>query len=96
MKLIEVKCVNPYFNDVWSGIKPFEIRFNDRGYVEGDLLLQREYGDNLQDGGFCMGYTGREVLQLITKMRIPDDGKFGGVSRGYCLFYVKELWRKCV
>ncbi|MNM92122.1 hypothetical protein D3C81_1044440 [compost metagenome] len=39
----ELKCVNPYYEHVVSGIKPFEIRKNDRNYGAGDLIKLMEY-----------------------------------------------------
>lgn len=54
MKFHELKAVNPFFTDVWKGIKKFEVRFNDRDYQIGDQLLLREYSLN--------GYESREIL----------------------------------
>ena len=40
-----------YVDHVLSGIKPFEVRRNDRAYVAGDYLLMREVGDTgIEDG----------------------------------------------
>ena len=85
MKFIEIKCVQPFFDEVWYKDKPFEIRFNDRGYEVGAIVWQREYVDG--------DYTGRGVIQKITKMLIPEN-TFAGLSKGYCLFYVEEIDRR--
>jgi hypothetical protein len=39
----ELKCVNPWFQQVWEGSKPFEIRKLDRDFRAGDTLWLREY-----------------------------------------------------
>ena len=33
-----VKCVEPYFSDLKSGVKTFEVRKDDRDYKVGDLF----------------------------------------------------------
>jgi len=38
-----LKCQQPYFNDIWEGYKPFEIRHNDREYEAGDSVLLIAY-----------------------------------------------------
>lgn len=37
-----VKAFSKYFQDVKKGIKPFEVRFNDRDYHVGDTLVLEE------------------------------------------------------
>ncbi len=57
MKIHELKAVNPFFNDIWNGIKNFDVRLNDRNFKIGDFLLLREYSLN--------GYEFREILCKI-------------------------------
>ncbi len=52
-----LKCWPPYFAAVVSGVKPFELRKNDRDFAIGDTLLLREFDGN---------YSGREVRAKIT------------------------------
>ena len=40
MKLIEVKCEQPFFDMVWSGKKSFEIRLDDREYRVGYVSIR--------------------------------------------------------
>lgn len=54
-----VKCQNPYFTQVWTGAKTFEIRFNDRGYEGGDTVVLREWNAETQT------YSGRYVQATI-------------------------------
>lgn len=55
----ELKIARAYFEAVISGIKPFEIRKNDRGYQTGDTVTLREWDDALQN------YTNREYSATI-------------------------------
>jgi hypothetical protein len=43
MKIHELKTIDPYFQNVWDGNKKFEVRFNDRDFKVGDLLLLKKY-----------------------------------------------------
>jgi len=56
----EIKCINPYFTDVWNVHKNFEVRENDRNYKAGNFVLIKEFDKNTA----C--YTGRSVLVIIT------------------------------
>jgi hypothetical protein len=48
------------FNQVLGGLKAFELRKDDRGYEEGDLLHLCEYEP------FSRAFTGREVTRRVT------------------------------
>jgi len=41
-KTHELKLKQPYFDAVLNGRKTFEVRFNDRDYQEGDIVIFRE------------------------------------------------------
>jgi len=43
IKRHRAKCLTPYFREIISGNKTFEIRFNDRGYKEGDEITLLEF-----------------------------------------------------
>lgn len=42
--LHEIKIEEPYYIQVLSGAKTFEIRYNDRGYQAGDTVLMSVAG----------------------------------------------------
>ena len=70
-----LKILPQYYADVISGVKTFEIRFNDRGYKVGDMLVLREF-----DG---VNYTGREALREVCYLiDSPDYCKDGYVVLG--------------
>lgn len=48
------------FNQVLGGLKPFEIRVDDRNFAEGDLLNLCEWEP------YARAYTGRELTRRIT------------------------------
>ena len=37
-----LKCVHDFFEQVWMGNKPFELRKDNRGFVVGDVLVLHE------------------------------------------------------
>ena len=94
----EIKCQTEFFEKVWSGVKTFEVRLNDRNYQVGDVLCLRELRKDL--------YTGRMVEATITDVYIGEYCR-----DGYCLISFRmtfpgyemissavylELWRKFV
>lgn len=56
----ELKTLPEFFRKVVTGVKPFEIRRNDRGFDEGDTLILREWTGE--------AYTGREAVAEVTYM----------------------------
>lgn len=58
MKTHNLKILTEYFEDVQKRIKTAEIRYNDRGFMEGDWLVLEEWtGEE---------YTGFSVVRQIT------------------------------
>lgn len=57
----ELKISPEYFDAVHSGIKPFEVRKNDRPFKVGDSLLLLEY-----DSKATVQYSGRRTNKIIT------------------------------
>ena len=76
MTIHEVKTMPEYFQAGADGRKPFEVRYNDRGYKVGDVLRQREWSP-------FGGYTGRSLDREITYvLDDPDFCKEGFVVLG--------------
>jgi|GEM_PF-728157 len=73
----ELKCWPPYFEEVLTGRKPFEVRkIEDRWFKVGQTILLREYDGSLkQREPETDGYTGRTCLRRITY--ILGDGDWG-------------------
>lgn len=60
-----LKTIPRYFIAVESGVKNFEVRFNDRGYAVGDILHLQEFADG--------EYTGRETTKEICYILDSED-----------------------
>jgi hypothetical protein len=45
MKEHKLKCWPDYWNAIAAWIKPFEVRFNDRGFMVGDVLVLEKYDE---------------------------------------------------
>lgn len=68
-----LKCSPEYFDAVASGVKPFEVRINDRGFKVGHHLVIRE----LDTEG---NKTGRSTVKQVTYV-LTDA--FPGIAKGY-------------
>ena len=77
---------------MWDGLKPFEIRENDRDYKVGDILWLREYDKMGAKWGDGTGYSGREILCVIVDIAIPIN-VFKGLTPNYCAMTLRELLR---
>ncbi len=72
-KVHRIRLGESFFEDACSNIKSFELRKNDRGYKEGDLLELMEFADGRN--------TGRMVRKLVTY--ILED--YTGLEDGFCI-----------
>ena len=59
----ELKIASIYFAEVINGNKTFEIRNNDRGFVEGDKVVLHEMAGAPGEGGYI--YTGRRCAAEV-------------------------------
>lgn len=91
MKTHELKTDPEVFQPSVEGVKPWEIRFDDRGYEVGDRLRLRETqysGDDMKDGKPLI-YTGRE---LIVKVDYVLHGHPAyGIDDGWCIMSVSGV-----
>lgn len=66
----ELKTDATVFQLSCDGLRPFEIRLNDRGFKNGDILILKETlhsGDDMRKG--CpLIYTGRRLLVEVTSI----------------------------
>ena len=70
----DIKCWPEYFQAVKSGIKPFELRKDDRGYAVGDILHLREFDPDTAT------YTGDDIDKAVTYV-LPTK-LFGALGEG--------------
>ncbi len=78
-KVHNVKLGATFFEDVKSGRKSFELRKNDRGYKEGDMITLHEYKD------------GSETGRCITKKIVYILEEFQGLKEGYCILGLEKI-----
>ena len=83
-KLHDLKILKEYFDAKLAGIKPFEIRYNDRDFQVGDYLRLREIVPTPGTSPVIHEYTGRvlitEVLYILKGVGLQD----GYVALGEC------------
>jgi len=72
-----LKSLPEFFQPIMDGTKTFEIRLNDRGYQEGDVLWLREWSEK-------GGYTGSCCLKVVTYLTTFEQ------KDGYVVMGIKE------
>jgi hypothetical protein len=76
----DLKTIPPYFDEVLSRRKKFEVRKNDRDFQVNDYLVLREY-----DGG---KYTGNSVGAYVTDVL---HGPAFGIEEGYVVMSIEVV-----
>lgn len=77
-KVIEVKCVEPFFGKLKCGNKTFEARLNDREYEEGDTIVCNQFDPE-------RGFTGERYVFTAGFILY---GPAYGIQEGYCVISV--------
>lgn len=78
MRIHELKTWPPSFEQILSGRKSFELRFDDRGFQVGDVLCLREY-DPLP-----RAYTVRSTMVRVTHI-MTHDYAYGALLPGFAI-----------
>ena len=92
MKTHELKTDPEVFQASIAGVKPWEIRFDDRGYEVGDRICLRETrysGEDMKDGR-PLEYTGREVWRKIDYILHGHPAGYG-IDDGWCIMSVSAV-----
>lgn len=79
-----LKTVSPYFEDVMSGAKGFELRRNDRNFQRGDLLMLCEF--DRATGSL----TGRIIEARVTYM-LANDPTIRGLTPGFVIMGISKI-----
>jgi len=74
----ELKTIEPYFTDIQSGVKTFDVRKNDRSYKVGDVVHFRQWLPLFT--GYEWVYSGNGIIKTVTY--ILPGGQFG-IEPGY-------------
>lgn len=79
MKAHDLKIKPIFFREVINGKKTFELRYDDRDYEVGDILILREYEE---------GYTGHMAIVEVTSILMDYDG----LKPWFVIMSTKLLW----
>lgn len=77
-----LKCWPQYFEAIVFDQKTFEVRYNDRGYERGDILILREYNNDTKE------YTRRQ-----TRVEVTNVFNEFGLQPGWVIMSLKKC--KC-
>jgi hypothetical protein len=82
MKTHLLKTIQPYFDDISLGKKPFELRKNDRNFKLGDIILLIEYNP-----------VSDQIIPKIIATRVTYfmGDNHAGIEQGYCILGVTVL-----
>ena len=83
-KIHKIKLRDKFADDVESGRKNFEIRFNDRGYQTGDLV-QFTVVDDMGTHLYIYGELEKKLFEITYVL----NG--WGLKDGYVVFGIKEI-----
>ena len=75
-RVIQLKTDPQVFTETLAGRKSFEIRFNDRDYKVGDILLLKEtrFSGYQMSRGELLVFTGRECFVEVTHVMAGGYG----------------------
>lgn len=93
MRVHNLKTDPQIFDRTWQGVKNFEVRWNDRDFQVGDLLILEETkhtGHEMKERGFPLKYTGRSIVVKVTYLM---KGPVYGLQNGWVIMAIKELNR---
>lgn len=77
-----LKTDPPYFEEVWQGRKPFEVRYNDRNYQVDDILIlaeKTEQSDKPRPANSSEKAVIARVISVLSSESFPL-----GLQEGYC------------
>jgi hypothetical protein len=88
--LHQLKSWPEFFEPVFEGRKPFELRRNDRDFQTGDHIVLREY-EPREDR-----YTGREITKRVTYVlrgigNVGTIAPYKGLSTGYAILGLADI-----
>jgi len=84
----ELKARPSQFQAIWDGVRPFDLRRDDRDFQINDTLRLREWDPLISD----VGYTGRVMLVMITY--VLKHAEAPGIEKGFVVLGVKALSRQ--
>ena len=91
MSTHELKTDPDVFEDVYHGLKTFEIRFNDRNFQVGDTLILRRtiYSGEEMEKGKPLIYSGHAIHVAVMHIM---HGPTYGLMDGWCIMSIALGW----
>ena len=80
----DLKLWPQFWDDLASGVRAFDIRFNDRGYTVGDFVVLHEWDPATST------YTGREETRQITYVLRALECPARAITEGYVAIGYKQ------
>lgn len=82
MSVHHLKVIQPYYDQLYLGLKHFELRRFDRDYKVGDILVLQEYDPNTSQ------FSGSNIEKQVT-MVLSNCAHFG-LMDGYCIMSIVD------
>lgn len=82
-----------FFELVQKGLKPYEIRNNDRDFNVGDTLVLQEWDPTKSNGNPSSGYTGREARGKVSHVLEASELPGCPVDSGWVVLSVNWATR---
>lgn len=79
-----LKCIEPFFSAIDDGSKTFEVRYDDRGYAVGDILILNRVNPD------CPGIMNPADRPIILEVTFVLSGEEWGIKRGYKVLGFKK------
>ena len=86
-----------FFQAIADGRKNFEVRYDDRGFQAGDMVVLREWDPNHHASGLSIAdtqYTGRSITATIGYVLHQPVGGVGATLNGYVVFSLLDINRE--
>lgn len=87
VKFHTLKTLAPFWDDVMAGVKPFEVRRNDRDFTLGDILILRRMR---QDEPDLPDWDG-DYMDIYKRVSYVLTGGQFGILPGYVVMAVADL-----
>jgi ASC-1-like (ASCH) protein len=81
---LDIKCCQ----DVYDGLKTFEVRINDRDYQVGDIIRFRPVDYKAE---FCHHEIENKTYQITYILDLRSIDCFIGLEDGWIVFSIKEI-----
>jgi len=93
----DLKCVPNLFQKIWTGTKTFDIRFNDRDYQTGDIIVLNELKPGFEDFHLTDDpencYTGRQIVAHIPYLMV---GPRYGLMADWVILSLNVLYQESI